>query len=134
MLYCTNKDKLKFKMFLFHVFYTFIISLYGAHKKVICVNLYHCFSFLPLFEGESLLEACPCLLEFISAVIHDTASAPGVLSFTLRLIGLLAAAEDDFIVLKVELLTPVAFSKLLQNIPVLICSIIVPPSLSCRSP
>lgn len=35
MLYCINKDKLKFKMFLFHVFYTFIISLYGAHKKVI---------------------------------------------------------------------------------------------------
>lgn len=109
--------------------------LFMVHiKKWSHVNLYHCFSFLSLFEEESLLEACPCLLEFISAVIHDTASAPGVLSFTLRLIGLLAAAEDDFIVLKVELLTPVAFSKLLQNIPVLICSIIVPPSLSCRSP
>uniref|UniRef100_A0A3P9C0M8 BRCA1-associated ATM activator 1 n=1 Tax=Maylandia zebra TaxID=106582 RepID=A0A3P9C0M8_9CICH len=60
--------------------------------------------------GESLLEACPCLLEFISAVMHDTASAPGVLSFTLRLIGLLAAAEDDFIVLKESLVLDLVFS------------------------
>lgn len=109
--------------------------LFMVHiKKWSRVNLYPCFSFLSLFEGESLLEACPCLLEFISAVIHDTASAPGVLSFTLRLIGLLAAAEDAFRILKVELLTRGVFSKLLQNIPMLICPIIVPPSLSCRSP
>ncbi|XP_030588459.1 integrator complex assembly factor BRAT1 isoform X2 [Archocentrus centrarchus] len=50
--------------------------------------------------GECLLEACPCLLEFISTVIQDTASAPSVLSFTLRLTGLLAAAEDGFRVLQ----------------------------------
>uniref|UniRef100_I3J5I6 BRCA1-associated ATM activator 1 n=1 Tax=Oreochromis niloticus TaxID=8128 RepID=I3J5I6_ORENI len=60
--------------------------------------------------GESLLEACPCLLEFISAVIHDTASAPGVLSFTLRLIGLLAAAEDAFRILKESLVLDLVFS------------------------
>uniref|UniRef100_A0A668SAT2 BRCA1 associated ATM activator 1 n=1 Tax=Oreochromis aureus TaxID=47969 RepID=A0A668SAT2_OREAU len=59
---------------------------------------------------ESLLEACPCLLEFISAVIHDTASAPGVLSFTLRLIGLLAAAEDAFRILKESLVLDLVFS------------------------
>lgn len=53
-------------------------------------------------EGESLLEACPCLLEFISTVIKDSASAASVLSFTLRLTGLLAAAEDGFRVLQVE--------------------------------
>ncbi|XP_068445244.1 BRCA1-associated ATM activator 1 isoform X3 [Clinocottus analis] len=46
--------------------------------------------------GGSLLEACPCLLEFISTVVHNTASDPGVLSFTLRLTGLMAATEDGF--------------------------------------
>ncbi|XP_031718914.1 integrator complex assembly factor BRAT1 isoform X2 [Anarrhichthys ocellatus] len=46
--------------------------------------------------GGSLLEACPCLLEFTSTVVHNTASDPGVLSFTLRLTGLMAAAEDGF--------------------------------------
>ncbi|XP_059183243.1 BRCA1-associated ATM activator 1 isoform X2 [Centropristis striata] len=44
--------------------------------------------------GGSLLEACPCLLEFTSSVVLNTASDPGVLSFTLRLAGLLAATED----------------------------------------
>ncbi|KAF1395502.1 hypothetical protein PFLUV_G00012170 [Perca fluviatilis] len=46
--------------------------------------------------GGSLLEACPCLLKFISTVVHNTASDPGVLSFTLRLTGLMAATEDGF--------------------------------------
>ncbi|XP_029288235.1 integrator complex assembly factor BRAT1 isoform X3 [Cottoperca gobio] len=46
--------------------------------------------------GGSLLEACPCLLEFISTVVHNTASDPGVLSFTLRLTGLVSATEDGF--------------------------------------
>ncbi|XP_078147128.1 integrator complex assembly factor BRAT1 isoform X2 [Centroberyx gerrardi] len=47
-------------------------------------------------EGGSLLEACPCLLEFVSTVIYNTASDPSVLSFTLRLAGLMAATEDSF--------------------------------------
>ncbi|XP_019125310.2 integrator complex assembly factor BRAT1 isoform X2 [Larimichthys crocea] len=46
--------------------------------------------------GGSQLEACPCLLEFISAVVGNTASDPGVLSFALKLTGLLAATEDGF--------------------------------------
>ncbi|XP_068583227.1 BRCA1-associated ATM activator 1 isoform X2 [Cebidichthys violaceus] len=46
--------------------------------------------------GGSLLEDCPCLLEFISTVVHNTASDPGVLSFTLRLTGLMASTEDGF--------------------------------------
>ncbi|XP_037830668.1 BRCA1-associated ATM activator 1 isoform X2 [Kryptolebias marmoratus] len=51
--------------------------------------------------GVSLLEACPCLLGFVSAVVsNDAASEPSVLSFTLKLTGLLAASEDGFKVLQ----------------------------------
>ncbi|XP_045904138.1 BRCA1-associated ATM activator 1 isoform X3 [Micropterus dolomieu] len=50
-------------------------------------------------EG-SLLKACPCLLEFISTVGHSTALDPSVLSFALKLTGLLAATEDGFIKLQ----------------------------------
>ncbi|XP_070712332.1 BRCA1-associated ATM activator 1 isoform X2 [Pempheris klunzingeri] len=46
--------------------------------------------------GGSLLEACPCLPEFISTVVHNTASDPGVLSFALKVTGLMAATEDGF--------------------------------------
>ncbi|KAM8878728.1 integrator complex assembly factor BRAT1 isoform 2-T2 [Spinachia spinachia] len=46
--------------------------------------------------GGSLLQACPCLLEFISAVVLNAATDPGVLSFTLRLSGLMAATEDGY--------------------------------------
>ncbi|XP_035515244.1 LOW QUALITY PROTEIN: BRCA1-associated ATM activator 1 [Morone saxatilis] len=46
--------------------------------------------------GGSLLEECPCLLEFISAVVHNTASDPGVLSFALKLAGLMASTENGF--------------------------------------
>lgn len=64
-------------------------------------------------EGGSLLAACPCLPEFISTVVHNTASDPGVLSFTLKLTGLMAATEDGFKLLQVELLTPCTFTELL---------------------
>lgn len=47
-------------------------------------------------EGGSLLEACPCLFDFISTVVSDAASDPGVVSFTLKLTGLMAATEDGF--------------------------------------
>ncbi|XP_069545818.1 BRCA1-associated ATM activator 1 [Brachyistius frenatus] len=50
--------------------------------------------------GASLLETCPCLLQFVSTVVNDTASDPGVLSFTLKLTGLVAADEDGFKVLQ----------------------------------
>uniref|UniRef100_A0A3B5ABH3 BRCA1-associated ATM activator 1 n=1 Tax=Stegastes partitus TaxID=144197 RepID=A0A3B5ABH3_9TELE len=44
----------------------------------------------------SLLEACPCLLGFISTVVHNTALDPSILSFTLKLAGLVAVTEDGF--------------------------------------
>uniref|UniRef100_A0A3Q3W7M1 BRCA1-associated ATM activator 1 n=1 Tax=Mola mola TaxID=94237 RepID=A0A3Q3W7M1_MOLML len=54
--------------------------------------------------GGSLLEACPCLLDFISTVVHNTAADPGVLSFTLRLTGLLAASDAGFRALQISLI------------------------------
>ncbi|KAM7009330.1 integrator complex assembly factor BRAT1 [Tautogolabrus adspersus] len=50
--------------------------------------------------GESLLESCPCMIEFISTVVCNTASEPSVLSFTLKLTGLIAATEDGFLTLQ----------------------------------
>ncbi|CAK6971780.1 BRCA1-associated ATM activator 1 [Scomber scombrus] len=46
--------------------------------------------------GRSLLETCPCLLDFVSTVVNNTDSDPSVISFTLRLSGLLTATEDGF--------------------------------------
>ncbi|XP_030004452.1 LOW QUALITY PROTEIN: integrator complex assembly factor BRAT1 [Sphaeramia orbicularis] len=46
--------------------------------------------------GGSLLTTCPCLLEFISTVISNSTSDPAVLSFTIKLTGLMAATEDGF--------------------------------------
>ncbi|KAK2817280.1 hypothetical protein Q5P01_025471 [Channa striata] len=46
--------------------------------------------------GGSLLESCPCLLEFISTVVCNSALDPGVLSFTLKLTGLVAASDNGF--------------------------------------
>ncbi|KAM7419582.1 hypothetical protein PAMA_016607 [Pampus argenteus] len=46
--------------------------------------------------GGSLLKTCPCFLDFISTVVDNTDSDPSVLSFTLRLSGLMAATEDGF--------------------------------------
>ncbi|XP_008282629.1 integrator complex assembly factor BRAT1 [Stegastes partitus] len=53
------------------------------------------FTALTKAEG-SLLEACPCLLGFISTVVHNTALDPSILSFTLKLAGLVAVTEDGF--------------------------------------
>ncbi|CAJ1053973.1 BRCA1-associated ATM activator 1 [Xyrichtys novacula] len=60
--------------------------------------------------GGSLLESCPCLMEFISAVIDNKDSDPGVLSFTLKLTGLIAAAEDSFQTLQDRSVLDRAFS------------------------
>lgn len=67
-------------------------------------------------EGGSLLEACPCLLDFISTVVCNTASDPSVLSFTLKVTGLMAASEDGFKTLQVELSTPFTFKDLLPTV------------------
>ncbi|KAM4603328.1 integrator complex assembly factor BRAT1 [Polymixia lowei] len=61
--------------------------------------------------GRSLLDACPCLSEFISSVIHNTASDPSVLSFTLKLTGLLAATEDSFRLLQEHSILGLAFDS-----------------------
>ncbi len=69
-------------------------------------------------KGGSLLETCPCLLEFISAVVtNNTATDPGVLSFTLKLTGLIAAKEDNFKMLQVDLLTHYTLNELLLASP-----------------
>nr|XP_061779036.1 BRCA1-associated ATM activator 1-like [Nerophis lumbriciformis] len=47
-------------------------------------------------EGVSLPESCPCLLDFLSAVTHNTTCDPSILSFALKLGGLMAATEDGF--------------------------------------
>ncbi|XP_053273766.1 BRCA1-associated ATM activator 1 isoform X3 [Pleuronectes platessa] len=46
--------------------------------------------------GGSVQETCPCLLEFISAVVLKTSSDPGVICFTLKLSGLIASTEHGF--------------------------------------
>ncbi|CAL8331944.1 unnamed protein product [Merluccius merluccius] len=60
----------------------------GKYLKVI---MYYC---------KCLLEVCPCLPEFISAVIRNPAPDPGVLSFAFKLTGLLAATERSFTLLQ----------------------------------
>uniref|UniRef100_A0A3P9NIV2 BRCA1 associated ATM activator 1 n=1 Tax=Poecilia reticulata TaxID=8081 RepID=A0A3P9NIV2_POERE len=50
--------------------------------------------------GPSLLEACPCLVDFVSKVAFNYASGSSILSFTLKLTGLIGASEDGFKVLK----------------------------------
>ncbi|KAG7999763.1 BRCA1-associated ATM activator 1, partial [Nibea albiflora] len=61
--------------------------------------------------GGSQLEACPCLLEFISAVVCNTASDPGVLSFALKLAGLMAATEDGFKMLQKRSVLDLVFNR-----------------------
>ncbi|MEQ2214466.1 hypothetical protein XENOCAPTIV_008316, partial [Xenoophorus captivus] len=62
-----------------------------------------CFSVFSHHEGVSLLEACPCLLDFLSNVAFNSTSGPSILSFTLKLAGLIGASEDGFKVLEVRL-------------------------------
>ncbi|XP_047221733.1 BRCA1-associated ATM activator 1 isoform X1 [Girardinichthys multiradiatus] len=50
--------------------------------------------------GVSLLEASPCLLDFLSNVAFNSTSGPSILSFTLKLAGLIGASEDGFKVLE----------------------------------
>lgn len=62
-------------------------------------------SFFSSNEGGSLLESCPCLLKFISTVVNNTASDPAVLSFTLKLTGLMAATEEGFRIFQVSVMS-----------------------------
>uniref|UniRef100_A0A3P8RMH7 BRCA1-associated ATM activator 1 n=1 Tax=Amphiprion percula TaxID=161767 RepID=A0A3P8RMH7_AMPPE len=70
--------------------------------------------------GTSLLESCPCLLEFISTVVHNRALDPSILSFTLRLTGFVAVTEVAFKVLQVKprillLNCSIQFNSMLYN-------------------
>lgn len=64
--------------------------------------------------GGSLLDACPCLLDFISVVVRNTSSDPSVLSFALKLAGLLAASEDGFQRLQVRLIKLFICSQVIE--------------------
>ncbi|KAM6971864.1 integrator complex assembly factor BRAT1 [Aplochiton taeniatus] len=51
-------------------------------------------------KGKSQLEKYPCLLEFLSTVLEQESPDPSVLSFALKLTGLLAASEEGFRILQ----------------------------------
>ncbi|KAM9819595.1 BRCA1-associated ATM activator 1 [Syngnathus typhle] len=60
--------------------------------------------------GVSLPESCLCLLEFISTMASNSTSDPSILSFTLKLTGLMAATEDGYRVLQERSVLEVIFS------------------------
>ncbi|KAA0722519.1 BRCA1-associated ATM activator 1 [Triplophysa tibetana] len=62
-------------------------------------------------NGESLLQQQPCLLEFISSVCKCKDADHAILSFTLKLTGLLAATEQGFRLLEEEGLLACAFER-----------------------
>ncbi|XP_029599376.1 BRCA1-associated ATM activator 1 [Salmo trutta] len=47
-------------------------------------------------HGLTLLESCPCLVDYISTVCLDKTTHPSMLSFSLKLSGLLAASQHGF--------------------------------------
>ncbi|KAM6940213.1 integrator complex assembly factor BRAT1 [Xenentodon cancila] len=50
--------------------------------------------------GVSLLKDYPCLLEFVSTVFYNAAADPSILSFALKLTGLVASTDASFTVLQ----------------------------------
>ncbi|XP_049575311.1 BRCA1-associated ATM activator 1 isoform X2 [Syngnathus scovelli] len=60
--------------------------------------------------GVSLPESCPCLLDFISTMASNSTSDPSILSFTLKLSGLMAATENGYRVLQERSVLEVIFS------------------------
>nr|XP_057922007.1 BRCA1-associated ATM activator 1 isoform X2 [Doryrhamphus excisus] len=61
-------------------------------------------------SGVSLPESCPCLLDFISTVTNNTTCDPSILSFALKLSGLMAATDDGFRALQERLMLDVSFN------------------------
>uniref|UniRef100_A0A672S1K8 Uncharacterized protein n=1 Tax=Sinocyclocheilus grahami TaxID=75366 RepID=A0A672S1K8_SINGR len=53
-------------------------------------------------ERPVLLQHQPCLLEFISSVCTSKTTDPAIISFTLKLTGLLAATKQGFHLLEVR--------------------------------
>lgn len=64
-----------------------------------------------LSNEECLLQQQPCLLEFISSVCKCKDTDHAILSFTLKLTGLLAATEQSFRLLEEEGLLVCAFER-----------------------
>ncbi|XP_077574840.1 integrator complex assembly factor BRAT1 [Stigmatopora nigra] len=60
--------------------------------------------------GVSLAKSCPCLLDLISAMASNPTSDPSILSFALKLSGLIAATKDGFTALQERLAIEVIFS------------------------
>ncbi|XP_077461556.1 integrator complex assembly factor BRAT1 isoform X2 [Stigmatopora argus] len=60
--------------------------------------------------GVSLAKSCPCLLDLISAMASNPTSDPSILSFALKLSGLIAATKDGFTALQEHLAIEVIFS------------------------
>ncbi|KAJ8364032.1 hypothetical protein SKAU_G00128630 [Synaphobranchus kaupii] len=59
--------------------------------------------------GSPLLEIHPCLITFISSVCKSKTAEPGILSFALKLAGLLAASEEGFYILQQQNILESAF-------------------------
>ncbi|XP_061737247.1 LOW QUALITY PROTEIN: BRCA1-associated ATM activator 1 [Nerophis ophidion] len=59
--------------------------------------------------GVSLPESCPCLLDFLCTVTHNTTCDPSILSFALKLGGLMASTEDGFTALQERSVLDVSF-------------------------
>ena len=53
-------------------------------------------------DDRNLLDQQPCLLEFISSMCESKTTDPIILSFTLKLTGLLAATKKGFSRLEVS--------------------------------
>lgn len=96
-----------FLMFAYSRFDCLVILLEQLPYRLYKVTLFKVRSpvALRLITGFSLLDVCPSLLDFISSVVDKTSSDPSILAFALKLTGLLAASEEGFTRLQVEVVT-----------------------------
>ncbi|XP_055769513.1 BRCA1-associated ATM activator 1-like [Salvelinus fontinalis] len=62
-------------------------------------------------HGLALLESCPCLVDYISTVCLDKTTDPSMLSFSLKLSGLLAASQHGFNLLQDRSILGVAYDS-----------------------
>uniref|UniRef100_A0A4W5L2X2 Uncharacterized protein n=1 Tax=Hucho hucho TaxID=62062 RepID=A0A4W5L2X2_9TELE len=62
-------------------------------------------------HGLALLESCPCLVDYISTVCLDKTTDPSMLSFSLKLSGLLAASQHGFNLLQDRSILSVAYDS-----------------------
>ncbi|XP_052367804.1 BRCA1-associated ATM activator 1-like [Oncorhynchus keta] len=62
-------------------------------------------------HGLALLESCPCLVDYISTACLDKTTDPSMLSFSLKLSGLLAASQHGFNLLQDRSILGVAYDS-----------------------